>query len=266
MSLEKSTNSPAYQSSFSFQTHEAYHFKVLTEIINNTIQEGNFTFGKELITFREADENGKVLIDVAIRACQDAVYTPPAQPVVIGVNCGHFYKGSKLIKRKDNLTIVKDADSDVLKIMITNLEKGRDKGAAIRIKEVKHDDAWDLPKYPDTPVCSIPAASLQRMVKELSGASKEITISMQKNGIHFTGGNEQLLELSDRYGIWDENGDTSYKRVFDSKSLSKILSKCNGLAKDASVNIYCINEDEPIRLQTPIGTIGTVGFYLLPSK
>lgn len=268
MSSSSSSLDKARKSSFSFSTNDAYHFKVLTEIIDNTITEGNYSFEEEVITFREANKNATILIDVLIRAKQDTVYTPPDKAVKIGLNCKHFYQGVKRTKKKDNLVILKEEDSDDIKILISNPGKERDKDADIRIKEIERndDETWELPKYPNTPVCSVLSSSMQRMVKELAGSSKDITITMQKNAIHFTGSSDQLLKLSDKFGKWEDDGEIIYQRSFNSKDLSKILGKCSGLAKDAAINIYCIDNDQPIKMQTPVGNIGTVGFYLTPNS
>ena len=239
---------------FKIVTTEAYQIKVLSEILNYNIGEGNFVFDEEGVTFREADEKETVLIDITLRA-NDLQYDPPQEKTYVGITCQHLYKTLRRIKKKDKLSIQKDKDSNMLIFNILNTDKDRNKDAMICIKDVKKTE-WTLPVYPKNPICSFPASEFQRMCKEMSGASKSITVKIQKSGVRFIGGTSQLFSVGDRYGNWVDGEPEIYCKTFDSKQISR-LSKCSGLAQSNFLKLYCAGEEHPIMFVSPIGTIGT---------
>jgi DNA polymerase III sliding clamp (beta) subunit (PCNA family) len=243
----------AQEEGFKVVTVEAYHIKVLAELLNNNLTEGNLVFGEDGITFREADEGERVLIDVNLRA-SDLQYDPPSKPIKIGIDCGQLYKTLHRIKKKDKLSIVKEANDNSLQFNILNADKERDKDASICIKGVKETE-WAMPTYAKNPICSIPACEFQRMCKEMASL-KTITVKVQKNGVRFQSGAAQLSTLSDKYGTWVENGEIIYHKTFEAKQFSR-LSKCNGLAPNNHLKLFCSSEDEPLMLVSPIGTVGT---------
>lgn len=238
---------------FKVGTNEAYQVKILSELIDKNIEEGNLVFDEEGITFREVDEKELVMIDVVLRAA-DLQYEPPPEPIHIGFTCQHLYKVLRRIKKKDKLSIHRVKGSDEILVNILNTDKDRDKDGSIRIKEVKKTQ-WDMPAFPKNPIAQIPAAEFQRMCKEMGG-SKQVTLEVQKTGVRFVGGATQLSSIGDKYGLWVKDGEILYKKTFDSKQLAH-LAKCSGLATNNYLKLFCAGADQPILISSPIGSIGT---------
>jgi len=245
------------ETDFKLITTEGYQFKVLSELLNNNLVEANFVFDQDGIHLREANEKETVLIDIRIYA-ENLQYEPPAETMFVGFTCQHLYKMLRRIKKKDKLVIYKLKGSDELSFNILNADKDRDKDASIRIKDVKHSE-WDMPEYPRIPVTAIPASEYQRMTKEMSTASKQITAKVQKSGVMFLGGTPQLYAISDKYGSWADDGEVTCSKTFDSKQLAS-LSKCSGLATNNYLKLFSNGEENPLKITSCIGSIGVAQF------
>ena len=250
---------------FNAVTNEGYQIKVLGDIFNTNLTEGNLRCDQDGITLREADAKETVMIDVVLRAA-DMVYEPPEEPIYIGFTCQHLYKMLRRIKKKDKLSIYREVGSDLLSFNILNAEKDRNKDATIRIKEVPRT-AWEMPEYPKIPITAIPASEFQRMCKEMTAASKSITVKIQRAGVMFLGGTPLLFSISDKYGTWDPdpNAEVIYCKTFNSKQLAH-LSKCSGLAQNNYLKLFCAGEDQPIMFVSPIGSIGCLRACVSPNE
>lgn len=248
---------------FKLTTTDAFFIKVLSELLNSNLTEANFHFKEDEITLREVDGNEEVMIDVVLRAC-DMIYEPPSETVVVGFTTQHLYKTLKRTKRKDRITMYKEVGSDLLSFNILNADKCRDKDGNMRCKDVPLSK-WSIGDYPKLPITTIPAAEFQRMCKEMTAASKTITVMIQKNGVLFGSGNDLLFSISDKYGVWVEGGEIIYSQTFNSKQLSH-LSKCSGLAPNNHLKVFCNGNDNPLMLTSPIGSIGTFKAVISPPK
>lgn len=258
-----SLNDEPVAKEFNVVIPDAYPVKVLSEILNSNLGEGNVIFKEEEIILREADANEEIMIDVVLRG-SDIGYQPPSKTTIVGITFKHFYQTLRRVKKKDSLQIYREEGSDLLSFNILNVEKARDKSATIRSKEVP-ESKWTLPEYSKSPVTTIPASEFQRMCKEMTAASKTITIKIQKNGIKFLGGTEPLYSIADKYGVWVENGEEIYSKVFNSKQLSH-LSKCSGLAQNVNLKVFCGSGDDPLMFTAPIGSIGSFKVMISPPK
>lgn len=261
MTTASNTMPSVLKNEFHVMTNDGYQVKVLSELLNNNVPEGNFKFTADGISLREADANELVLVDVVIRA-EDITYDPPTEETRVGFTCQHLYKMLRRIKKKDKVSIFKEIGSDLLSSHILNADKDRNKDASIRIKEVKCAE-WEMPVYPKIPITAIPASEFQRMCKEMTAASKHITVKVQKSGVMFMGGTHLLFSISDKYGSWTDDGEILYCKTFGSKQLSH-LAKCSGLAQNNYLKLFCAGEDNPLMFVSPIGSIGVFSACIRP--
>jgi proliferating cell nuclear antigen len=248
---------------FSASTASAYHLKVLSDLLKSNLKEENARVNKKGIFIRGADEKEKTLIDVELHASALNM-EPPETEVEVGIVFSHLHEVMRRIKRKDSLHISRAEGSDQLEFNILNAEKGRDKDAFIRLKEIK-SAPWDIPDYPEQVVCTIPASEFQRMTKENS-KSKYMTIKIQERGVKFVAGTPQQPQLSgmgDRYGKYKDGEEDLYCRVFETKQLTK-LAKVNGLATNNFLKLSWLDNEQPIMLESAIDLIGRLRILLSP--
>jgi proliferating cell nuclear antigen len=246
---------------FSAVTASAYHLKVLSDLLKSNLKEENLRISKKGIFVRGADEKEKTLIDVELYASALNMEAPPEE-IEVGVVFSHLHEVMRRIKRKDSLHISRVEGEDQLNFNILNAEKGRDKDAFIRLKEIGSSE-WDVPDYPEQVVCTIPASEFQRMTKENS-KSKYMTIKIQERGVKFVAGTPQQPQLSgmgDRYGKYKDADEDLYCRVFETKQLTK-LAKVNGLATNNFLKLYWLDYDQPIMLESAIDLIGRMRILL----
>ena len=258
---EAVTNKPKH--GFSITTSSAYHLKILCDLLKSNLKEDNFRVDKKGIFLRSADEKETTLIDVKLEASKINL-EPPEEPIEIGVVFSHLHDVMRRIKRKDSLSIIREKDEDALRFNILNAEKGRDKDAFIRLKEVK-STTWDLPDYTGHSVCTIPASEFQRMSKENS-KTKYMTIRIQERGVKFEAGTptqSQLSGMGDRYGKYKDGEKDLYCRVFETKQLTR-LAKVNGLASGNFLTLSWLDNDQPIMLESAVDLIGELRVLLTP--
>lgn len=248
---------------FSAVTGSAYHLKVLSDLLKSNLKEQNARVNKKGIFIRGADSKERTLIDVELYASALNM-DPPEEEVEVGIVFNHLHDVMRRIKRKDSLHISRSEGSDQLDFNILNAEKGRDKEAFIRLKEIPSTD-WEFPTYPEQVICSIPASEFQRMTKENS-KSKYMTIKIQARGVKFMAGTPQQSQLSgmgDRYGKYKDGDDDLYCRVFETSQLTH-LAKVNGLATSNFLKLYWLDNDQPIMLESAIDLIGRLRILLSP--
>lgn len=248
------------------KTQEAYYLKNTIELIKANIAKGSWVIKPDCATFREADQKETVLIDVILNANPIQEYHCRVDELVCGVSCEQLCIVVKRSKKKDFLDWViatgqPDTDMD---ITIENEARQRSKEGRVRILDIERRE-WDTAEY-GRYSASIPASEFAKMCKELSKNAKSITVEVFEAGIVFYAGTPERYFLKDEFGVMAEGEVPFYSGVFEEKQFSRI-SKISGVAQAATVKIYANeNINDPLKIATPIGSIGMLSIYLSPKK
>ena len=91
---------------FKCKTGEAYHIKVLAELLTNNLKTGCFEVCDDAIKLRMFDHHRKTLVELELLAENFSVYKfKNDTKFCLGLNMNHFHKMLKSVKKKDSLEL-----------------------------------------------------------------------------------------------------------------------------------------------------------------
>ena len=89
---------------FKAKTGEAYHLKVLAELLTNNLKTGCFELHKDGIALRQMDAHRRCLVDLNLQSENFSLYKYKRNSrMFVGINLNHFHKMLKSVKKKDSL-------------------------------------------------------------------------------------------------------------------------------------------------------------------
>lgn len=252
---------------FKAKTSEGFYWKILTELLQNNIQqEAYFQVTRESINLCSMDSNKTVLIDLHLYSDNFSIYRLRSdKPIYIGINLAHFYKMVRHVKKQDSIELFIDSKNVTqLGIKIIPKEASRVTTSFVRIQTTQNFDI-ELPKGYHQPII-IPSAEFQKLCKSLQISntteiySKGLLIRFMNNA-----GADMLIRHTEFGEVDDSDSDTDesdckdeYLEEFESDHLMK-LSKLSGLG--SVIHIYTC-KDLPLYLRSSIGNLGTISIYI----
>lgn len=254
------------------KTKEGYTFKVLAELLNNTIKESCFIIRPTGITLTGMDTksaNGTKLVCLELLRENFVTFKCARPELKVGVNLIHFYKMLKSIKKKDTLTLYIDEEAPLdLKIMIHQNGDSNSTTSTVKITNV-HPLEIDVPDGYSNPI--IATSKEFQKIKTLNKISKYIKVTATSNTIKFFCDKENLFDREVKFGEvededeenTDEDSDDVYSQTFETDQIL-CLVKVAGLS--ATVQIYpnCEHKGEalPLKFKLNVGTLGTIAVFL----
>lgn len=247
---------------FKIKSHEAYIFKILTELLGNNIKTGCFEIDNSGIYLRMMDHHKKILIDLKLDAKSSgfSIYKFESKKLFIGINMNHFHKMLKPIKKKDTIELyIDDETPSELFIKVTPKENNKTKISTVKIQSFQNLDI-DLPSGYDNSI-SIPSADYQKMLKELSSIGNIIKINSKNFYIDFTCSAPGVYGSTIKFGDINEENENidkeEYSQEFYTESLSRVI-KLAGLSSN-NIQIY---PGKPLLFKSNVGSMGSVSVYI----
>tara|TARA_A100001011_G_scaffold399975_1_gene511440 strand:+ start:3117 stop:3962 length:846 start_codon:yes stop_codon:yes gene_type:complete len=253
---------------FKCKTGEAYHVKVLAELLTNNLKTGCFEVNNDSIKLRMHDHHRKTLVDVHLDSESFSVYKfKNSDKFSIGLNLNHFHKMLKSIKKKDSLQLFITSDNQhELGIKTIPKENTRITASGIKIQNIQNLDIKKPEGY-GKPVI-VPSAEFQKMCKDLSSiGSVNIRVVAKNFHIEFIADADGILKRKVIFGESDdsdgENEDEKngykYEATFATDQLARI-TKLSGLSN--TMQIFPANNDLPLLFKSAIGSLGKISIYV----
>lgn len=254
---------------FRAKAKEGYVLKVLSELLQNNMNNVCFEIDEYGMKSRMMDTNKTILIDVFLEANNFSIYRyTPKEKMCLGLNLTHFYKMLKSVKKRDSVEFFID-DSEITNLGITVIPKegNRITTSEIKIQNTQNLDI-DLPRekdYNKQPII-VPSGEFQKMCKGLTNISKIIHITSKKYLIRFSSDAAGLMKRFTEFGEIEESKDDDhhklskfdYEEAFDTEQLTRI-SKLSGLG--SNMQIFS-KKDQPLQFKSPVGSLGRISIYL----
>lgn len=246
---------------FKAKTNEGFNFKILGEVLHNTLKTISMSITQEGIFSTMIDAHKRLLIDIKLLSNNFSSYSLNSQNLLFGINVAHLYKIISSLKKKDSLTLQIESDSpNELQIIVTPRERDHIEVSKISIQNIQSLDI-EVPTNYSHPV-HVSSSKFQKMCKDMLNIGKEIhvygnktfaifeceTPGIYKKEIHF--GEDVVVNTIEPSSI------THY--YFDAEQLvriSKISSLCSLL------HIF-LNDSLPLLLQTQVGSLGTISIFI----
>jgi len=251
---------------FKCKTTDAYHFKVLTELLHNIIKTACFEISPEKIQLRMMDSNRRTLIDLVFFAENfNMFYLSPSVEggtLNIGLNLNHFYKMLKSIKKRDQMYLfIEESNSSDLGIMIIPKDFSRVTKAYIKIQNIQNLEIALPDNYQDSIL--VASNEFSKMCKDMFNMSSSIQITTYKYSISFL---SNVGSVYSREVILGETSElkqdaTAYEPFtdeYDTEQLSRIL-KIAGLSTTLVIKS---KKNMPIQIFSRIGNIGEITIYI----
>lgn len=253
---------------FKCKTGEAYHIKVLAELLTNNLKNGCFDVNDEGIGLRMFDTPRHTLVDFKLQSENFSLYKFKSDDkFCLGLNLNHFHKMLKSIKKKDSLQLFVDSDlPNELGIKTIPKENTRVTISGITIQSIQNVDA-DVPLGYGKPVI-VPSSDFLKMCKELSSiGSTNIRVEARDFHIDFIADADNILKRKVRLGESDESDDededekssTVYNATFTTDQFSRI-NKISGLSP--SMQIFPGSKDLPLLFRSSVGSLGKISIYI----
>ena len=252
---------------FKCKTGEAYHIKVLAELLTNNLKHGCFNVNEEGISLRMSDQPRKTLVDLDLQSENFSRYKFKNDTgLCLGLNLNHFHKMLKSIKKKDSLELFIPTDSpNELGIKTIPKENTRMTTSGIKIQKIQNLES-DIPIGYGKPVV-IPSPDFQKMCKELSSiGSTDIRIEACECYIDFIADADDILKRRVRLGENDDFDDsdddeekTKYSSLFSTDQFTRI-TKIAGLS--STMQIFPGKDNLPLMFRSSVGSLGKISVYI----
>jgi len=248
---------------FKAKTTNAYHIKLLAELLANNLKIAHFVIDKTGIRLCKMDHHRRILVDFVLRADNFSLYKFRRDKMHIGVNLNHFHKILKTIKKKDSLQFVIDDESlTVLGIKVIPKENNRVTTSYINIQEAQEIDIA-LPCVTSRHVL-IASSEFQKMIKDMSIIGNTINISSKGFSIAFSSNNDGVMRRVVEFGEIDCSDDDSsendenqdYVQNFNTEQLLRI-TKIAGLSP-----VLKIFPNNPLLFRSNIDSMGEISIYI----
>jgi DNA polymerase III sliding clamp (beta) subunit (PCNA family) len=245
---------------FRAKTNEGFNFKILGEVLHNTLKTISLSVTREGMFSQMIDAHKRLLIDIKLFANNFSQYILEGNNLLFGINVSHLYKIISSLKKKDSLIFQIDSESpNELKIIVTPRERDHTEVSSISIQNIQSLDI-EVPTNYSHPI-HVSSSKFQKMCKDMLNIGKEIhvygndiyaifeceTPGIYKKMIHF---GEEIKPDDDKEAICHYH--------FDAEQLvriSKISSLCSLL------HVY-LNPSLPLLIKAQVGTLGSISIFI----
>jgi proliferating cell nuclear antigen PCNA len=251
---------------FKCKTGEAYHIKILAELLTNNLKTGCFELCEDGINLRMFDHHRKTLVDLNLSSENFQIYRfKNASKFCMGLNLNHFHKMLKSVKKKDSLELFIGEDSMTeLGIKTIPKENTRITTSGILIQSIQNLDI-DIPVGYGKPVI-VPSSEFQKMCKDLSSiGSTNIKVVAHNFHIEFIADADGILKrkvvFGEQSGVDSDSDDEDikYNATFSTDQLTRI-TKLAGLS--TNMQIFPATPHLPLLFRTSIGSLGKISIYI----
>lgn len=244
---------------FRCKTDNAYHMKMMAEIISNVLKNGFFEINNQGISMSMFDHPRKTMISVNLQAENFLTYVfNHHEPIYIGINTLFFHKMLKSVKKKDMLELCIEND-DLTEMLIKTIprEHNRIVTSSLRIQSSQNIDVCTPEGY--TKSIIIPSNDFNKMIKDLNViGSEKINITTSHGFIKFAANADGVVKRDIEFGEETEGAPKNVKN-FSTEQFERI-SKISSLS--SSLHIFPCTEQLPIKFKSMIGNLGTICIYI----
>ena len=249
---------------FKCKTSEAYHIKILAELLSNNLKTGYFQIMEDKITLKMPDDNKKTLIELDLFAEYFSTYKfKNPNTIYMGLNLNHLHKMLKSIKKKDSLQLfITSENTKQLNIKTIPKENTRKTLSNLTIQPIQNIDVI-FPQEYNKPII-VSSTEFQKMCKDLSNIGNDIKVTVSNCIINFSANDDEILKRRVTFGENEdsdsetEEEESIYEATFSTDQFSRI-TKIAGL----STNIQIFSgENLPLLFKTNIGSLGKISVYI----
>lgn len=249
---------------FKAETIDAYHIKILAEILANNLKTAYFDISDSGIYLRMMDNPRNTLIDLELKSDNFTIYKFKTDETIhAGLNTTHLHKMLKSIKKKYTIQLIinEKEPSELLIKTIPKENNARITSSYIKIQDTQNLEI-DLPEGHKKPIIVL-SSEFQKMCKDTLNMSSTVCVETKNSHIKFTCDAEGIMKRSVEFGDIDpddldsDDDNNCYKQEFASEHLLRI-AKISGLS--STIQIFTSKSD--ILFKSNIGDLGKISIYI----
>ena len=241
--------------------------KILFEIYQKqNINTNNLEFKKTGIYSQQQNPREDMLFDLVLKRDCLEEYKCNHDSYWVGLNSTDVASFYHNVKKKEAIEMgicLKSPDNHLLGVIPLEGGSSRLKSGYIRNQRVQNKEISPPTGYSD-PVL-IRGTDFQKSVKDIArtttNASREVIVKGGYKWISFWGDSKGVQGSSVIFGNKTPSAKELVKQTYDCSSLSSIAKAGSMAGTTGKIKIY-IAENLPLRIEFPIGTIGTLDVYI----
>ena len=251
---------------FKCKSSEAYHIKILAELLANNLKTGCFQINEDGIMLTLMDYNRATLIDLNLQSENFSLYKFKSdKELYIGINLNHFHRMLKSIKKKDKIEIyIDDSSPTDLAIKAIPKENTRVTTSFVKIQNIQNIDI-DVPTGYGKPVIVL-SSEFQKTLKDMLSIGQQIRVCAGAFSIKFICNAGGVLKRMVEFGEVEEDDSDSdeddnkvrYDEEFSTEQLIRI-TKIAGLG--TTMQIFPA-PGLPLLFRSCVGSLGKISIYI----
>ena len=250
---------------FRAKTNEGFNFKILGEVLHNTLKTISISITQEGLFSKMIDAHKRLLIDIQLLAINFSQYSLIGNDLLFGINVSHLYKIISSLKKKDSLVLQIDSESpNELQIIVTPRERDHTEVSKIAIQNIQSLDI-DVPNQYNHPV-HVSSSKFQKMCKDMLNIGKEVHVYGDERFVIFECETPGIYKKQIHFGEeFEDEAPTASDLThyhFDAEQLvrvSKISSLCTLL------HVF-LHPTLPLLIRAQVGTLGTISIFIKSSS
>lgn len=247
------------------KTNHGFMLKIFSEMLQRCITTAHFLIRENGVLLCTMDTKGHILIDAVLNKDDFLIYNY-IKDVSIGIGVSQFYRTLKPIKKKDVLKLTM-YDTSKLLVEYAPKDGGRTSKTTLPIMPVQSISFITPDGYTNAPI-TVYSDHFQKMCKEMSQLSKNISVEATKYSIKFKVNNVypvvQKFTIYDDGDFKDENikNEDRDKIIYKATFASNILTKFMKISKfHTSLDIY-VHPELPLLFKIPVDNLGFLRVYI----
>ena len=239
------------------KTTDGYSIKVLIDLLQCNIKNGNFKLSKDGITLCMIDSQKKILIDLYLNAENFQLFNYNGDTdICVGINLLHLHKMLKSIKKKDSIELFMERGGDCLGVKVMPRDSNRTTTSHINTQMIQNLEITMPKGYMKSHLVS--ASEYQKMCKDMNSIGQTTAITSTDSYIKFNCCDNNVYKREVCFGELDESNRVDYHEVYDTEQLHRII-KLSGMSQQ--MNIYT-KPNLPLLVKARVGLLGNIHLYI----
>ena len=241
------------------KTTDGYAMKVLIDLLQCNIKNGNFKLSKDGIDLRMIDSQKKILVDLTLKQENFQIFNYTLdKDICVGINLLHMHKMLKSIKKKDSIELFMEKGKDLLGVKVVPRDSNRTTTSYINTQIIQNLEITLPTGYDKSHLIS--SSEYQKMCKDMNSIGTTMGIVCGDNYIKFNCCDNNVYKREVCFGeIYDDKSPSvEYNEVYDTDQLYRII-KLSGMSQQ--MNVYA-KPNLPLLIKARIGLIGDIHLYI----
>lgn len=246
---------------FKAKTNEGFNFKILGEVLHNTLKTISINITQNGIYSTMIDAHKKILIDIQLSSLNFTTYSLLGDDLLFGIQVGHFYKIISSLKKKDSLTLQIDSETPKeLQVIVTPREKDHIEVSRISIQNIQSLDI-EVPSKYKHPV-HVSSSKFQKMCKDMLNIGKEVHVYGNKYFAVFECETPGIYKKELHFGEELENSEVDKYPIIHYNFEVEQLVRISKISSLSPLLYIFLDENLPLLLKAQVGSLGSISIFL----